>query len=66
VIENSFDDNAEHGWAATGAYRLPIGAHADLRFEALHVWSDRPSRVFGGLDPTQAQTVLQSALRLFF
>jgi hypothetical protein len=66
VVENSFDDNAEHGWAATGAYRLPIGAHADLRFEALHVWSDRPSRVFGGLDPTQAQTVLQSALRLFF
>ncbi|HWA63584.1 MAG TPA: hypothetical protein VG939_19565, partial [Caulobacteraceae bacterium] len=60
------DNNDEHGWALTGAYRRPLGEHADLRFEALHVWSHRPSRTLAGLAPDQAQTVLQTSLRLKF
>ncbi len=60
------DNNDEHGWALTGAYRLELSKHADLRFEALKVWSSRPSRVTAGEAPRQAQTVLQSSLRLSF
>jgi hypothetical protein len=60
------ESNAERGWAMLGAYRYPLGRHADVRLEALHIWSDRPSRTLAGLDPTQAQTVLQSSLRLSF
>jgi hypothetical protein len=62
----AIDDNNEHGWALTGAYRYEISKHADLRFEALRVWSDRPSRAYAGGAPRQAQTVLQSSLRLSF
>ena len=60
------DNNDEHGWALTGAYRLELSKHADLRFEALKIWSSRPSRVTAGEAPRQAQTVLQSSLRLSF
>jgi hypothetical protein len=60
------ESNSEHGWAVTGAYRYPVSRHADIRLEALHIWSDRPSRTLADLDPTQAQTVLQSSLRLSF
>lgn len=60
------DNNDEHGWALTGAYRLELSRHADLRFEALKVWSNRPSRAYAGEAPAQAQTVLQSSLRLSF
>jgi hypothetical protein len=60
------DNNDEHGWALTGAWRRPLGDHADLRIEALHVWSDRPSRALAGLAPEQSQTVLQSSLRFTY
>jgi hypothetical protein len=60
------DNNDEHGWALTGAWRLPLSKHADLRLEALKVWSNRPSRTTAAELPTQAQTVLQSSLRLSF
>ena len=60
------DDNSEHGWALTGAWRHPLAPHADLVLEALHVTSHRPARVLAHEDPVQDQTVLQSALRLSF
>lgn len=69
VVDHSLvalDNNDERGWALTGAWRRPLTRHADLRFEAMHVWSHRPSRDTAGLAATQAQTVLQSSLRLTF
>jgi hypothetical protein len=56
----------EHGWAITGAWRHPVTQHLDLRLEAIHVASDRPSRVVAGESPYQSQTMLQSSLRLSF
>jgi len=56
----------ERGWALTAAARYPIGAHADLRLEALHIWSNRPARDLANLAAAQAQTILQSSLRLSF
>ena len=58
------DDDNEHGWAATLAARRSFGEHVSILAEALHIESDRPSRVRLGLDPQQNQTVLQLALRL--
>jgi hypothetical protein len=60
------DNNDEHGWAATAAWRHDLSRHARLMLEALHVDSDRPSRLYGGVMPKQAQTTLQSSLRLTF
>ena len=62
----AIDNNAEHGWAATIAWRRPLTAHADLMLEGLHVDSNRPSRAYGGVAPKQSQNVLQAALRLAF
>jgi hypothetical protein len=59
------DDN-EHGWALTGAWRYPITKILDLRLEAMRIDSVRPSRALAGEAPHQAQTVLQSSLRLMF
>jgi hypothetical protein len=60
------DNNDEHGWALTGAWRRPLTKHIDLRLEALHVWSHRPSRAYAGDAPDQAQTVLQTSLRVTY
>ena len=62
----ALDDNEERGWAATAAYRRPIGAHLVWLVEASHVDSDRPSRALAGVAPEQAQTVVQTALRVVF
>ncbi|HEX5380255.1 MAG TPA: hypothetical protein VFW47_16880 [Phenylobacterium sp.] len=62
----SLDNNDETGWAAAGAWRHRLAPHADLILEALHVSSDRPGRAYGGMPARQDQTVLQSALRLWF
>lgn len=62
----AIDNNNEHGWSLTGAVRYAVSTHADVRLEALHVWSDRPGRAYGGLAAKQAQTVFQSSLRLSF
>ena len=40
--------------------------HADLLVEAQHVNSKRNARRLSGEDPKQAQTVLQTAIRLSF
>jgi hypothetical protein len=60
------DPNMETGWAATAAWKRPLGPDMDLVLEALHVSSDRPGRVSAGLPPERDQTVLQSALRMRF
>lgn len=68
--DNSFvatDDNNEHGWAGTLAYKHPVASFADLIVELLHVDSTRPMRLANaGLPPTQNQTQLQTALRVGF
>lgn len=60
------EDTNEHGWALTGAVRRPLGRHADVRLEILHVESDRPSRAYEQEAAFQRQTVLQSSLRFFY
>jgi hypothetical protein len=60
------DDNTEHGWAVTGAWRHHLAPHADLILEAQHIASKRPARVLAGDAPQQDETLLQSALRLSF
>jgi hypothetical protein len=68
--DNSFvatDDNNEHGWAGTLAYKHPVASFADLIVELLHVDSTRPMRLANaGLPPAQNQTQLQTALRVGF
>jgi hypothetical protein len=62
-----YGQTQEHGWAATADYMHPLSTHAVLLVEALHVWSDRPARGADAADAsTQAQTVVQTALRLSF
>jgi hypothetical protein len=58
----TLDNNDEHGWSATAAWRRDLNAHANVVLEALYVDSTRPSRPI----PHEAQTVLQTALRLRF
>jgi hypothetical protein len=56
----------ERGWAVTADWRRPLTRRLDLRVEVSHVASNRPSRIVGGEDPFQAQTQVQSSLRLTF
>jgi hypothetical protein len=58
------DNNAEHGWALTGAWKRPLNARASLLVEAMRVSSRRNDRARFGLDPQTNQTVIQSSLRL--
>jgi len=60
------DDNQEDGWAATASWRHRVAPHIDLFLEAQHVDSKRASRRLLAEDPKQAQSVLQTALRLSF
>jgi hypothetical protein len=66
--DNSFvagDNNNEDDWSAVLAYKAPVHEHADVLVELIHVNSDRPARLLnGGIDPEQAQTMLQTSLRL--
>jgi hypothetical protein len=58
----TLDNNDEHGWSATAAWRRDLNTHANVVLEALYIDSTRPSRPV----PHEAQTVLQTALRLRF
>jgi hypothetical protein len=66
--DNSFvadDNNNEDGWSAALAYKAPVQEYADVLVELIHVSSDRPGRLLnGGIDADQAQTLLQTSLRL--
>jgi hypothetical protein len=58
----TLDNNDEHGWSTTAAWRRDLGAHVNVVLEALYIDSTRPSRPV----PHEAQTVLQTALRVRF
>ncbi|MGZ3305471.1 MAG: hypothetical protein ACXU8U_06385 [Asticcacaulis sp.] len=60
----SVDDNTEKGYAATVAWMKPLTSHLDLAVEGLRVISNRPARVTQSLNPRQAQTQVQVALKL--
>lgn len=60
------DNNDEDGWAALLAWRHRLDDHFSLLVEAMQVKSDRTGRVYGGLDPDQRQSQLQTALRFSF
>ena len=67
TVDHTFvkrDDNNEHGWAYTAAWRYDFTPKISLLFEALHVTSGRLARTYIGVDPRQSQTTLQSSLRL--
>ena len=69
VRDNTFqalDNNDERGWALTADWKHPIGPHLALMLEALHVDSNRPARAYLLQAPRQAQTTLQTALKLSF
>ena len=66
ALDDPDQDWGEAGWALTGAYRLMLSPHASLLLEAVHIESDRPSRGQAALSAFQAQTQLQTALRLSF
>jgi hypothetical protein len=57
-------EESEDGWAVAGAGSVALSRHANLVIEALHVESSRGSRARDGLDPEQARTMVQAALRL--
>ena len=66
ALDDPDQDWGETGWALTGAYRRTLSAHAALFLEALHIQSDRPSRLQAGLAARATQTQVQTALRLSF
>jgi hypothetical protein len=56
-------DESEDGWSWTFAVRRRLTDNLSLFAEALNVRSTRGTRARIGLDPFQAQTVFQLALR---
>ena len=66
AIDDADQNWSETGWAVTGAYRVALNSHASLLLEALHIDSDRPSRMQADLAAKQPQTQVQTALRLSF
>jgi hypothetical protein len=62
----ALDNNDERGWALTADYRHPITDRLAALIEVTHVQSDRPARVYVGQGARQAQTTLQTALKLTF
>ena len=62
----AIDDNREHGWAATAAWRHRLADHLDVIVEGQHIRSKREYRLYGSVAPTQDETLLQTALRVSF
>ncbi|MGZ3275092.1 MAG: hypothetical protein ACXU8S_03275 [Phenylobacterium sp.] len=62
----ALDDNDERGWALTADWRHPFGDHLAMLVEVVHVESDRPSRAYIADAPRQAQTMVQTALKVAF
>lgn len=57
-------DDDEKGWAATAATRWPIGRHAALFAEAVHIDSRRDARLRDGIAPRQRENIVRLTLRL--
>ena len=69
VRDNTFqalDNDDERGWALTADWRHPLGEHLAVLMEVLHVASDRPARLYLGDPAQQAQTMVQTALKIRF
>ena len=69
ITDNSnkaVDNQAEHGMALMTAWRQNLSPRVQWLIEAQQVWSTRSDRLRFGIAPSQAQTVLSSALRLSF
>jgi hypothetical protein len=62
----ALDDNNERGWALTADWRHPFGEHLAMLVEVAHVDSNRPARAYVGDGPRQAQTMVQTALKVAF
>jgi len=62
----SRDNNDEEGWAATAAWRRDLSANASLFTEVMRISSDRVARGYQAVAREQAQTIVQSSLRLRF
>ena len=62
----ALDNNDERGWALTADWRHAFGDHLAVLVEVLHVQSDRPSRAYLYEAPRQAQTMVQTALKIAF
>ena len=62
----ALDDNDERGWALTADWRHPFSDHFAVLVEVVHVQSDRPSRAYVGDATRQAQTMVQTALKVSF
>ena len=60
------DNNNEEGWSATAGWRRDLSPKATLLAEVMHVSSDRPARLYQSVAREQAQTIVQSSLRLKF
>jgi hypothetical protein len=58
------NDWSEHGWAITVAGRRELTKNLTVMLEALRIESRKPARVMDGLDPDQAQNLLQMAFRI--
>ncbi len=66
AVDDEVANWSEKGWAITGAYHVALARFAQLRLEALHVYSNRPARGQTGIPRKQTQTLVQSSLRLTF
>jgi hypothetical protein len=62
----ALDDNTEHGWALTAAWRHHLIDHLDLITEAQRIESTRAYRQYEGEAPHRTETLLQTALRVSF
>lgn len=60
------DNNNEEGWAATLAWRRDLTEKASLLAEVMRIDSNRLARAYQSVAADQAQTVVQTSLRLKF
>jgi hypothetical protein len=69
VSDHSFkaqDNNAEHGWATTAAWGMPLLHRLDLVFEGVVVQSTRRDRMRFGLGASQTNVQGRAAFRTMF
>jgi hypothetical protein len=62
----ALDDNSEHGWAITAAWRRHLIDHLDVITEAQRIDSVRAYRQYEGRPPQRDEILLQTALRVSF
>jgi hypothetical protein len=60
------DNNAEHGWAGTLAWRAPVSARSEILFEAIGSHGVRRDRARFGVAPAQDSAQIRAAFRAAF